>query len=112
MIRRPPRSTQSRSSAASDVYKRQQPNICGMMLSSDPEDVRLLFPDLSSDVHHAPSLINRSSGRATASCLPRVPHLPRDQAGGGAVPLPPPDRVALRCTWILYLDPAPSSLSL
>src|SRR5450756_2415129 len=26
MIRRPPRSTQSRSSAASDVYKRQQPN--------------------------------------------------------------------------------------
>ena len=26
MIRRPPRSTQSRSSAASDVYKRQDPN--------------------------------------------------------------------------------------
>eukprot|EP00657_Telonema_sp_P-1_P012203 TRINITY_DN864_c0_g1_i8.p1 TRINITY_DN864_c0_g1~~TRINITY_DN864_c0_g1_i8.p1 ORF type:complete len:105 (-),score=64.78 TRINITY_DN864_c0_g1_i8:28-342(-) len=26
MIRRPPRSTQSRSSAASDVYKRQMPN--------------------------------------------------------------------------------------
>src|SRR5450756_2854282 len=31
MIRRPPRSTQSRSSAASDVYKRQKPHcpICG-----------------------------------------------------------------------------------
>src|SRR5450756_3218227 len=27
MIRRPPRSTQSRSSAASDVYKRQEPDI-------------------------------------------------------------------------------------
>src|SRR5680860_884811 len=30
MIRRPPRSTQSRSSAASDVYKRQV--VCGMAL--------------------------------------------------------------------------------
>src|SRR5660398_278457 len=50
--------------------------------------------------------------QAAYRCLPRVPHLPRDQAGGGAPPLPPPDRVALRCTWILYLDPAPSSLSL
>ena len=29
MIRRPPRSTQSRSSAASDVYKRQSPYCCG-----------------------------------------------------------------------------------
>src|SRR5450756_3155668 len=29
MIRRPPRSTQSRSSAASDVYKRQDPNEIG-----------------------------------------------------------------------------------
>src|SRR5450756_3160797 len=27
MIRRPPRSTQSRSSAASDVYKRQEPDV-------------------------------------------------------------------------------------
>src|SRR5450756_3030063 len=30
MIRRPPRSTQSRSSAASDVYKRQAPMLCGL----------------------------------------------------------------------------------
>ena len=29
MIRRPPRSTQSRSSAASDVYKRQLTNVVG-----------------------------------------------------------------------------------
>ena len=32
MIRRPPRSTQSRSSAASDVYKRQSPTIVGVAL--------------------------------------------------------------------------------
>src|SRR5450756_1146573 len=32
MIRRPPRSTQSRSSAASDVYKRQQYSLCGKWL--------------------------------------------------------------------------------
>src|SRR5660397_199673 len=85
------------------------------MLSSDPEDVRLLFPDLSSDVHHAPSLINRSSRRATASCLPLPTQsaAPPARSGGGrgGAP-PPPDRAALRCTWILYLDPAPSSLSL
>src|SRR5680860_1404204 len=33
MIRRPPRSTQSRSSAASDVYKRQVQLTCGVELS-------------------------------------------------------------------------------
>ena len=32
MIRRPPRSTQSRSSAASDVYKRQTPEVMNDML--------------------------------------------------------------------------------
>src|SRR5450756_605290 len=32
MIRRPPRSTQSRSSAASDVYKRQEYSLCGKWL--------------------------------------------------------------------------------
>src|SRR5680860_1326583 len=32
MIRRPPRSTQSRSSAASDVYKRQAPAVRGLEL--------------------------------------------------------------------------------
>ena len=32
MIRRPPRSTQSRSSAASDVYKRQENNDYGLAI--------------------------------------------------------------------------------
>jgi len=36
MIRRPPRSTQSRSSAASDVYKRQ-----GEWFDISPEDAKL-----------------------------------------------------------------------
>src|SRR5680860_1870303 len=34
MIRRPPRSTQSRSSAASDVYKRQVPNTPEMLVAN------------------------------------------------------------------------------
>eukprot|EP00657_Telonema_sp_P-1_P001875 TRINITY_DN14625_c0_g1_i1.p1 TRINITY_DN14625_c0_g1~~TRINITY_DN14625_c0_g1_i1.p1 ORF type:complete len:111 (+),score=43.85 TRINITY_DN14625_c0_g1_i1:80-412(+) len=40
MIRRPPRSTQSRSSAASDVYKRQSedPYIAAMSLTDDTGD--------------------------------------------------------------------------
>src|SRR5680860_1108461 len=37
MIRRPPRSTQSRSSAASDVYKRQAGHI--VLVRSDPRDI-------------------------------------------------------------------------
>src|SRR5450756_1283302 len=49
MIRRPPRSTQSRSSAASDVYKRQVPvrdiaNACGIrprgLIAAVPESPR------------------------------------------------------------------------
>src|SRR5450756_2459496 len=42
MIRRPPRSTQSRSSAASDVYKRQR--------------LRLVFPDPLRQPHHRQAL--------------------------------------------------------
>eukprot|EP00657_Telonema_sp_P-1_P010777 TRINITY_DN5369_c0_g2_i1.p2 TRINITY_DN5369_c0_g2~~TRINITY_DN5369_c0_g2_i1.p2 ORF type:complete len:177 (-),score=52.44 TRINITY_DN5369_c0_g2_i1:669-1199(-) len=38
MIRRPPRSTQSRSSAASDVYKRQENNRVALKGSSSAED--------------------------------------------------------------------------
>src|SRR5450756_2643136 len=34
MIRRPPRSTQSRSSAASDVYKRQRPLLVGALVAA------------------------------------------------------------------------------
>src|SRR5680860_1919471 len=36
MIRRPPRSTQSRSSAASDVYKRQGPKVHQRLRSGSP----------------------------------------------------------------------------
>src|SRR5450756_2741941 len=43
MIRRPPRSTQSRSSAASDVYKRQ----------ADVEAVRILHDELAGAQHAA-----------------------------------------------------------
>src|SRR5680860_672116 len=39
MIRRPPRSTQSRSSAASDVYKRQGMHHCVNALHRPPEPV-------------------------------------------------------------------------
>src|SRR5450756_287501 len=43
MIRRPPRSTQSRSSAASDVYKRQLPRLLGgARAGDDGGDTRLL----------------------------------------------------------------------
>ena len=49
MIRRPPRSTQSRSSAASDVYKRQKEASIGFLVgkvmqitkgTANPNDVR------------------------------------------------------------------------
>src|SRR5450756_1955076 len=44
MIRRPPRSTQSRSSAASDVYKRQEPYLCpDVMLVPITINQRLYF---------------------------------------------------------------------
>ena len=40
MIRRPPRSTQSRSSAASDVYKRQIPNPYAAVLAASGDSLR------------------------------------------------------------------------
>src|SRR5665809_161612 len=48
MIRRPPRSTQSRSSAASDVYKRQQVNSLGLT-ESQPENnvIRIVLEALA-----------------------------------------------------------------
>src|SRR5680860_1773938 len=42
MIRRPPRSTQSRSSAASDVYKRQLVTLFGGQLGQSVHDAALL----------------------------------------------------------------------
>ena len=49
MIRRPPRSTQSRSSAASDVYKRQEGNVffeneLGQKEELQPGDYTLIEP--------------------------------------------------------------------
>src|SRR5450756_2212595 len=43
MIRRPPRSTQSRSSAASDVYKRQEPVFGWPLRSLGPFDQQPFF---------------------------------------------------------------------
>ena len=57
MIRRPPRSTQSRSSAASDVYKRQNKDclnkfakILLLKYASDPPLRITQFPDLKHNV--------------------------------------------------------------
>ena len=41
MIRRPPRSTLDRSSAASDVYKRQGPVLAAMPFDDEDEAIRL-----------------------------------------------------------------------
>ena len=45
MIRRPPRSTQSRSSAASDVYKRQYYGILKCLVGACVEGPRRFWPD-------------------------------------------------------------------
>src|SRR5450756_3155540 len=58
MIRRPPRSTQSRSSAASDVYKRQQPVLELVLLAPDLLHLR---GRISFDHMHHPSLMPSSS---------------------------------------------------
>src|SRR5450756_1353070 len=47
MIRRPPRSTQSRSSAASDVYKRQGPGTLGHSADGFLTRLSLLMPAFS-----------------------------------------------------------------
>src|SRR5450756_2260381 len=47
MIRRPPRSTQSRSSAASDVYKRQGPGTLGYSADGFLARLSLLMPAFS-----------------------------------------------------------------
>src|SRR5680860_247176 len=80
MIRRPPRSTQSRSSAASDVYKRQpaEPRGCGPLASGDPGPGRsrphaghgLLAGRPS---HHGPSFAATADPVVLSHPLPRRP---------------------------------------
>src|SRR5450756_475709 len=67
MIRRPPRSTQSRSSAASDVYKRQRVDVC------DVGDESLQAKSRSVD------------GTDRAVCIRRPAAFDRCVAVGGAV---------------------------
>src|SRR5450756_918415 len=60
MIRRPPRSTQSRSSAASDVYKRQMINIMRgtfRQYELDPTNQNTV-PGQFSEWYHGESLVN------------------------------------------------------
>src|SRR5680860_1895795 len=101
MIRRPPRSTQSRSSAASDVYKRQA-ELCG---ATDVEvetlgrysrysvaDPQLCLPDLT---HH---VITFAQGRG----WPATPR-PRPVIAGGAVALQGDSPQAVRRSGLLFV---------
>src|SRR5680860_1701787 len=70
MIRRPPRSTQSRSSAASDVYKRQTPQ--------DPQN---LAPDFNGSPQPAHTDESDCSPRLDALCRPKAsPHAAQNLA--------------------------------
>src|SRR5680860_1789546 len=60
MIRRPPRSTQSRSSAASDVYKRQEP----------PHWLRNTLSCSSTSEHSHPQPLESGPCAPAAHCLP------------------------------------------
>src|SRR5680860_1905482 len=83
MIRRPPRSTQSRSSAASDVYKRQaeellrylkevglEPGMEGTLDSSDEDGVTIASADGSHQVSR--SVAETVSVRADPAPAPRA----------------------------------------
>src|SRR5450756_556219 len=72
MIRRPPRSTQSRSSAASDVYKRQG-------------EARPVPGQREADPRGGPRPATRTGAAPTGAASVNLPPLPR---GGRALPLP------------------------
>src|SRR5450756_822520 len=60
MIRRPPRSTQSRSSAASDVYKRQSLQLCKTFVTPlEREDIEAL----SSALYKIPKTVEKFGER-------------------------------------------------
>eukprot|EP00831_Metopus_contortus_P030244 TRINITY_DN24826_c0_g1_i1.p1 TRINITY_DN24826_c0_g1~~TRINITY_DN24826_c0_g1_i1.p1 ORF type:complete len:103 (+),score=21.88 TRINITY_DN24826_c0_g1_i1:134-442(+) len=94
MIRRPPRSTQGVSSAASDVYKRQG-------------EIRMKQKQLMTSAHKFAheSLIKNHIGMK-AQEFPQEPALR---------PLPDPELdipdFALPCTCLLYTSPSPRDLS-
>ena len=122
MIRRPPRSTQSRSSAASDVYKRQQPQ---QSRSHPPRRQRLTSPQVRGVVRghwgrridgwaallsSSPAI--RSHANASQVACDKTKSVPfglachatqshahpaiRRQAGCGEVPAAPADRRGFR----------------
>src|SRR5680860_431319 len=59
MIRRPPRSTQSRSSAASDVYKRQDQY---HVVPGPPQPTKLCYPTRHRTQTKTTTLISQSAG--------------------------------------------------
>eukprot|EP00657_Telonema_sp_P-1_P001331 TRINITY_DN13134_c0_g1_i1.p1 TRINITY_DN13134_c0_g1~~TRINITY_DN13134_c0_g1_i1.p1 ORF type:complete len:103 (-),score=50.82 TRINITY_DN13134_c0_g1_i1:117-425(-) len=90
MIRRPPRSTQSRSSAASDVYKRQSRDSPVDALPS----LSMLQPQLSTQLSRA----HYVTVRASTGCLELYHH-----SQGEALLW----FVALHCSCLLYTSPSP-----
>src|SRR5450756_3068555 len=76
MIRRPPRSTQSRSSAASDVYKRQLHQRTDALEErvevGEPVIRRILLPQERGDLRdtHVPKGVNRLEGLRLSRLLP------------------------------------------
>src|SRR5450756_3232798 len=69
MIRRPPRSTQSRSSAASDVYKRQHQEVAHLLTEQLTSDLdRLLMFDVGLGMTRL-AWLTKSAVEATASSV-------------------------------------------
>eukprot|EP00657_Telonema_sp_P-1_P004657 TRINITY_DN20931_c0_g1_i1.p1 TRINITY_DN20931_c0_g1~~TRINITY_DN20931_c0_g1_i1.p1 ORF type:complete len:158 (+),score=75.58 TRINITY_DN20931_c0_g1_i1:137-610(+) len=81
MIRRPPRSTQSRSSAASDVYTRQEGDINSRVMSPKPPDHSSNLTSLLIDTNIYSRKVNEINN------TPRVNLLYYDDLGDGYVSL-------------------------
>eukprot|EP00657_Telonema_sp_P-1_P002972 TRINITY_DN16950_c0_g1_i1.p1 TRINITY_DN16950_c0_g1~~TRINITY_DN16950_c0_g1_i1.p1 ORF type:complete len:100 (+),score=48.01 TRINITY_DN16950_c0_g1_i1:137-436(+) len=82
MIRRPPRSTQSRSSAASDVYKRQQSrSVEGRSASELADEIADLRCTWKSRASASPAPHGVSSNRSPTECAGKqTVVVPRDRA--------------------------------
>src|SRR5680860_1069699 len=86
MIRRPPRSTQSRSSAASDVYKRQLfvvRRLCPAWLPKigRPEARRVRSQDLVGKNNDAPAIVLTAEAELELGVGEKHTSLPRDRLG-------------------------------